>query len=68
LLGGAIIVESVFARQGIGRLLVSAIESRDFPLAQGCVLLIALVYVAVNLIVDVLYAYLDPRVRSTGVL
>ena len=68
LLGGAVIVESVFARQGIGRLLVSAIQSRDFPLAQGCVLLIALVYVVVNLVVDLLYVYLDPRVRYSGSL
>lgn len=63
LLGGAVIVEAVFARQGIGQLLVGALQARDFPLAQGCVLFIALVYVFVNLGVDVLYAFIDPRIH-----
>jgi len=63
LLGGAVIIEAVFARQGIGQLLVGALQARDFPLAQGCVLFIALVYVLVNLAVDMLYAFIDPRIH-----
>jgi len=63
LLGGAVIIESVFARRGIGQLLVRALQSRDFPLAQGCVLFIAMVYVLVNLGVDVLYGFIDPRIH-----
>lgn len=65
LLGGAVIVEAVFARQGIGQLLVGALQARDFPVAQGCVLFIALVYVLVNLGVDMLYAFIDPRIHYT---
>ncbi len=63
LLGGAIICESVYAWPGVGRLLVSAILQRDSPVIQGCILLIAILFVLVNLTVDVLYHYLDPRVR-----
>ncbi|MDR7434533.1 MAG: ABC transporter permease [Armatimonadota bacterium] len=63
LLAGAVIVESVFARPGLGRLTVNAVLSRDFPLAQGVVLVIAAMYVFVNLAVDVLYGLLDPRIR-----
>ena len=55
LLGGTIITEQVFAINGIGRLLVLAINSRDFPVVQGCVLLIAAMFVVINLIVDLLY-------------
>jgi peptide/nickel transport system permease protein len=62
LLGGAIIVENVFARQGLGRLLVVAIEQRDIPLVQGAVLLIGFTYVMVNLLVDVAYTWIDPRI------
>lgn len=65
LLGGAVIIETVFARQGIGRLAVTALQARDFPVAQGIVLLAALVYVLVNLAVDLLYAVVDPRIRYT---
>lgn len=63
LLGGAVITESVFAWPGIGRLVVDAILARDFPVVQGTVLTLALGFVLVNLAVDVLYAYLDPRIR-----
>jgi ABC-type dipeptide/oligopeptide/nickel transport system permease component len=63
LLSGAIVIETVFARQGIGRLAVNAIISKDFPLVQGIVLLSALVYVAINLLVDLSYSFLDPRIR-----
>ncbi|HET8680134.1 MAG TPA: ABC transporter permease [bacterium] len=63
LLAGAVIVESVFARPGLGRLAVNAVLSRDFPMAQGIVLVVALIYVFVNLSVDVMYGFLDPRIR-----
>lgn len=63
LLAGAVVVETVFSRQGIGRLLVTAILGRDFPLVQGVVLFVACVYVFVNLLVDISYAFIDPRIR-----
>ncbi|MCA9858707.1 MAG: ABC transporter permease [Thermomicrobiales bacterium] len=63
LLSGAVIVEMIFARPGIGRLIVEAILSRDFPLVQGAVLLTAVVYLIVNLITDISYGIVDPRVR-----
>jgi ABC-type dipeptide/oligopeptide/nickel transport system permease component len=63
LVAGAVIVESVFSRPGLGRLAVTAILSRDFPLAQGIVLIVATMYVFVNLGVDIAYGVLDPRIR-----
>ncbi len=63
LLSGAIVTETVFARDGIGRLVVDGILQRDFPVVQGVVLLIAVIYTLVNLITDVMYAWLDPRIR-----
>ena len=63
LLGGAVLTETVFAWPGVGTLMVQGILARDFPLVQGCVLVIALGFVLVNLTVDVLYATLDPRIR-----
>lgn len=63
LLAGAVVVETVFSRQGIGRLLVTAIQGRDFPLVQGLVLFIAASYVLINLLVDLSYAVIDPRIR-----
>ncbi|MDA1000335.1 MAG: ABC transporter permease [bacterium] len=63
LLSGAIITETVFAWPGIGRLTIQAIAARDYPLVQGCVLLIAGAYVAANFLADLAYAWLDPRVR-----
>lgn len=63
LLGGTVVTETIFSRQGIGRLMVNAILWKDFPLVQGIVLLAALVYTLVNLSVDVMYAYLDPRIH-----
>jgi peptide/nickel transport system permease protein len=62
-LTGAIITETIFAWPGIGRLLIQSITSRDYPLVQGCILLIAVTYVTVNLITDLLYGVLDPRIR-----
>lgn len=63
LLGGAVIVEQVFSIPGVGRLIVGAIASRDFPVLQGGLLFLAVVYLAINLVVDILYAVVDPRVR-----
>lgn len=65
LLGGAVLTEIVFAWPGIGRLLVEAILSRDYPVVQGLVLLVAVIFIFINLIVDLLYSYLDPRIRYT---
>jgi peptide/nickel transport system permease protein/oligopeptide transport system permease protein len=62
-LTGTIITETIFAWPGVGRLLIQSINFRDYPLVQGCVLLIAVTYVASNLLVDLTYAWLDPRVR-----
>ena len=60
---GAIIMETVFAWPGVGRLLYEAVLTRDFPVVQGAVLLVAVIVLAVNLLVDILYAYVDPRIR-----
>jgi peptide/nickel transport system permease protein len=63
LLGGAVLTETVFAWPGVGTLMVQGILARDIPLVQGCVLVVALTFVLVNLSVDLLYAWLDPRIR-----
>ncbi|MGD2075361.1 MAG: ABC transporter permease [Gammaproteobacteria bacterium] len=63
LLGGAVVTETVFNWPGLGSLLVESIQRRDYPVVQGCVLLISLSYVLVNLLTDLLYAWVDPRVR-----
>ncbi|MGQ0442258.1 MAG: nickel ABC transporter permease [Methylophilaceae bacterium] len=63
LLAGTVITETIFSWDGIGRLLVESIEKRDYPVTQACVLVVALSYVLVNLMTDVLYTQLDPRVR-----
>lgn len=63
LLAGAIITETIFSWPGVGRLLVQAINTRDYPLVQGCVLVIAISYVLVNLITDIAYSYIDPRIK-----
>jgi ABC-type dipeptide/oligopeptide/nickel transport system permease component len=62
-LTGAVITETIFAWPGIGRLLIQSIGFRDYPMVQGCILLIAVTYVGVNLITDVVYGWLDPRIR-----
>lgn len=62
-LTGAVITETIFAWPGVGRLLVQSIGFRDYPMVQGCILLIAVTYVSVNLLVDVAYGALDPRIR-----
>ncbi|MEV0615712.1 ABC transporter permease [Nonomuraea sp. NPDC050404] len=66
LLGGAVVTETLFTRQGIGRLLVSAVNAKDLPLVLGVVLLSALVYVLVNLVVDLLYLVIDPRLKEAA--
>ena len=63
LMAGSVVIENIFARQGIGRLAMTAIQNRDFPLVQGTVSFIALLYVLINTITDILYAVVDPRVR-----
>ena len=63
LLGGAVVVEEIFSVPGVGRLLLNAIVQRDYALVQGAVLVIAILFVALNIIVDLLYGYLDPRIR-----
>jgi peptide/nickel transport system permease protein len=66
LLGGAVIIEQVFAWPGVGRVAVSAISSRDYPIVQASVLVVSTAFVFMNLFVDVLYAWLDPRIRISG--
>ena len=63
LIGGAVVTETVFVIPGIGRLTVDAILRRDYPVIQGVVLLFSFVYVVVNLVVDLAYTVLDPRIR-----
>jgi len=63
LLGGQIVIESVFSLPGVGRLIIGAILRRDYPVIQGGLLLTATIFVVVNLVVDLLYAYFDPRIR-----
>lgn len=63
LLGGTVIVETVFARQGVGRVAVDALLARDLPVIQGAVLFLAAIFVLTNLIVDLIYGVLDPRIR-----
>jgi len=63
LLGGAVVIETVFARQGVGQLIVSGILQRDVPLVQGMVFFLSVIFVLCNLLVDVSYAVLDPRIR-----
>jgi len=65
LLGGSVVTETMFAWPGVGRMAVGAITSSDFPLAQGAILILAIGFMTVNLIVDVLYAYLDPRIARS---
>jgi peptide/nickel transport system permease protein len=62
-LTGAVITETIFAWPGVGRLLIQSINFRDYPMVQGCILLIAVTYVAMNLLTDLVYGLLDPRIR-----
>ena len=61
--GGTVVTEAVFTYPGIGRLLIQAIGGRDYPLIQGCILFVLVIYVLMNVLVDVLYAYIDPRIE-----
>jgi peptide/nickel transport system permease protein len=63
LLAGAVVTETVFSWPGIGLLTIEAIQTRDYPVVQACVLLISLTYVFVNLLTDLVYAWIDPRIR-----
>ncbi len=64
LLGGAVLTESIFSVPGIGKMMVDAIKSRNYPVVQGGVLVVAIAFSLVNLLTDILYAYVDPRIRS----
>jgi peptide/nickel transport system permease protein len=64
LLGGAVVTETVFAWPGLGRLLVQSILARDFPVVQAAVLLLATTFVAINLVTDLIYGWLDPRISA----
>lgn len=64
LLGGAVLTESIYSIPGVGRLMVDSIKSRDFPVVQGGVLFIAITFSVINLLVDILYAFVDPRIKS----
>ena len=62
-IGGAVVTEAVFTYPGLGRLLVQAISTRDYPLIQGCIVVIMVIYMVANIVVDVIYAYIDPRIE-----
>jgi glutathione transport system permease protein len=63
LLGGAVVTELIFSWPGLGRLVVQAIYDRDYPIIQGCILLFSIIFVVINLVVDLLYGILDPRIH-----
>ena len=63
LLGGTVVVEEVFTLPGVGRLVLWSIYQRDYPLTQSTILFVAILFMAINLAVDMLYGYLDPRIR-----
>ena len=65
MLGGAIVTETIFSIPGLGSMVVDAVSTRDFPVVQSGVLLIVLLVISVNLLTDILYAYIDPRIRTT---
>ncbi len=66
LIGGSIIIETVFSIPGVGQLVINAIYAQDFPIVQGVILFVAVAFVAANILVDILYAYLDPRIQYDG--
>ena len=63
LLAGTVVVETVFSRQGIGRIIADALMAKDLPVVQGVVFFTSIIYVVLNLLVDISYSYIDPRVR-----
>ncbi len=66
MLGGSVVVESIFAWPGVGRLVYQGIVGRDYPLVQGCILILGILVIVINLAVDILYSYVDPRIRVGG--
>ena len=64
LLGGATLTETVFAWPGVGRLVVDSIKSKDVPMVLGCIVMLTITFSVINLIVDLLYAYIDPRIKA----
>ena len=66
ILGGAVVIENIFSWPGVGGLLIDAINAKDTPMIEGCVLMIAFGYAVVNLLVDIVYAFLDPRLKYSG--
>jgi peptide/nickel transport system permease protein len=63
LLSGAVVIEIVFSIRGLGRILVGAIFDKDYPIVQGAILVVAVIFVMANLIVDIIYTFLDPRIH-----
>jgi peptide/nickel transport system permease protein len=66
LLAGSVVTETVFSREGVGRLAQGAVSTQDIPVVQGVVVLAALIFIGVNLLVDLLYPLLDPRIRGAA--
>ena len=66
LLGGSVVIETIFRWPGLGKLAMDAISNRDYPVIQGFVLFTATVYVVINLLIDLCYRWIDPRLRGTG--
>jgi peptide/nickel transport system permease protein len=66
LLGGSVVIETIFRWPGLGKLAMDAISNRDYPVIQGFVLFTATVYVVINLLIDLCYRWIDPRLRETG--
>ena len=66
MLGGAVVVETIFAWPGMGRLAVQAVLGRDFPVVQGAVIMGAAIFLSVNVIIDLLYGFVDPRLRAAA--
>jgi len=66
LLSGAVITETIFSWDGIGKLLVDSIQTRDYPITQACILLIATSYVCINFLTEILYQFIDPRMRHSS--
>ena len=64
-MNGSVVVEQVFAWPGVGRMALSAVSGRDFPVVQGVVIMIGVFYIVINLLVDILYVLIDPRIKST---
>lgn len=63
MVGGAVVSETVFSWPGVGRLIMQAISNRDFPLVQACVLVLSIIFILINLVIDILYFYIDPRIK-----